>query len=131
MRCKNAANVHSGMPAEPVDVSSLLALRELQKPGQPDVVARIVSRFLEESDERIRALRTAIATGDASALERAAHALKGIAGTVGANEMMRLAVQLEQFGRDKRIDGAADLVVELERALDHARPIFDGLCNQA
>src|SRR4051794_353811 len=119
------------MEPDPVDVSTLLALREFQRPGKPDVVARIVSRFLEETDERIAALHAAVAAADAVALERAAHALKGIAGTVGANEVMRLAVQLEQIGRDTRTEGAAQLVAELERALDHARPIFDRLCEPA
>jgi hypothetical protein len=36
---------------EPVDVSSLLGLRQLQASGERDVVARIVSLFLDESEE--------------------------------------------------------------------------------
>jgi HPt (histidine-containing phosphotransfer) domain-containing protein len=112
---------------EPVDVSSLLMLRGLQQPGKPDVVGRIVSRFLEESDERLVALRAAATAENPREIERAAHALKGIAGTVGANEMLDLAVRLEHIGREGRTDGSADLVIELERALDRARPIFEGL----
>ena len=119
------------MQGEPVDVSNLLALRELQRPGRPDAVGRIVSRFLEEADERVAALHAGVAGNDAQTLERAAHALKGIAGTVGANEVMRLSEQLELIGRDQRTDGAADLVVELERALGHARTIYEALRDQA
>lgn len=119
------------MDREAVDASALLGLRALQRPGQPDIVGRIVERFLEETDERIAALHAAVAAGDPHAIERAAHALKGIAGTVGANEILSLAVQLEQIGRDQRTDGAAELLTELERALGHARPIFDGLREPA
>ena len=112
---------------EPVDVSSLVLLRQLQQPGKPDVVARIISRFLEETDERVGALRSATETGDSEKLENAAHALVGIAGTVGANEILKLAVSLEQIGRDGRTDGAADVLIDLELAVRRARPIFDRL----
>jgi HPt (histidine-containing phosphotransfer) domain-containing protein len=112
---------------EPVDLSSLQALRQLQSPDQPDAVARIITRFLEESEERLKTLHQAIDAGDALATERAAHALKGITGTVGAHEMFDLAVRLEQFGREGHTDGAADLVTELESALGRARPIFNRL----
>jgi HPt (histidine-containing phosphotransfer) domain-containing protein len=116
---------------EPVDVSSLVLLRQLQQPGKPDVVARIIGRFLEETDERVLALRSATESRDSDALEHAAHALKGIAGTVGANEILQLAVSLEQIGRDGRTEGAADLVADLELAVRRARPIFDRLRQPA
>jgi HPt (histidine-containing phosphotransfer) domain-containing protein len=111
----------------PVDVSSLLALRQLQRPGRPDGVARIVASFLEESELRLEAIRQAAAAGDARALEHAAHAMRGISGTVGANQMHDLAVRLEQIGREGHTAGAADLLTELELALGSARPIFDRL----
>src|SRR5258708_10427438 len=116
---------------EPVDVSSLVLLRKLQQPGKPDVVARIITRFLEETDERVGALRFATETGDSEKLENAAHALVGIAGTVGANEILTLAVSLEHIGRDGLTDGAADLLADLELAVRRARPIFDKLRQPA
>ncbi len=116
---------------QPVDVSSLLELRQLQQPGKPDAIWRIVSHFLEETVQRLGTLRTAAETGDAQMLERAAHALKGITGTVGANEMLDLAVRLEELGRSGQTDGAAELVTELDVALGRARPIFDQLRGAA
>jgi two-component system sensor histidine kinase/response regulator len=108
-----------------VDVSSLQALRHLQRPGQPDVVGRIVSRFLEETPQRLSALHAALEQHDPAALERAAHALKGIAGTVGANEMSELAHHLELRGRSGRTEGASALVQELDDSLARARPVFE------
>jgi HPt (histidine-containing phosphotransfer) domain-containing protein len=112
---------------EPVDVSSLTELRKLQRPGAPDAVARIIAHFLEESAQRLILLRQAVEADDALALERTAHALKGIAGTVGANEMLGLAVRIEQIGRERRTQDAGGLVSDLESALDRARPIFQKL----
>jgi HPt (histidine-containing phosphotransfer) domain-containing protein len=109
---------------EAVDVSSLEALRKLQLPDRPDAVGRIITYFLKETDERLAALAQAASAGDAHAIERNAHALKGITGTVGAHEMYDLAVRLEQIGREGHSDGAADLATELEAALVRARPIF-------
>jgi HPt (histidine-containing phosphotransfer) domain-containing protein len=113
------------VPQEGVDVSSLLELRALQRPGQPDVVARIVARFLEESEDRVRTLRQAVAANDSPAIERSAHALKGIAGTVGAHEVSQLALRLEQGGRHGRIQDAPELVNLLDSALGRARVIYE------
>jgi len=111
--------------SEDVDVSALLQLGSLQKPGAPDIVGRILNRFFAESAERLQAIQSAVAAGDAQALERVAHALKGIAGTVGAHGVDRLAVRLEQLGREGRTQDAAPLVTELESALERTRTTFE------
>jgi HPt (histidine-containing phosphotransfer) domain-containing protein len=112
---------------EPVDVAPLMALRQLQRPGKPDGVGRIITSFLQETDARLESLRRAADLDDAPALQQSAHALRGISGTVGATEMYDLAVRLEQIGRNGHTAGAADLLTELESALGRARPIFDRL----
>jgi HPt (histidine-containing phosphotransfer) domain-containing protein len=115
------------MEDKAVDVSGLLALREMRRPGTADGVRRIVERFLEESDERLAVMRNAVTMHDATSLERAAHALRGITGTVGANEMQKIAVRIEQIGREGHTSGAGALVEELGHAYGRARPIFEGL----
>ena len=113
--------------AQPVDVSSLVMLRQLQKPGKPDAVSRIIERFLEESAARLETLRLAVREDDTEALERAAHALKGIAGTVGAHEMHDIALQLEQLGRAGQTSGAGDLVSALDASFARSRPLLIAL----
>jgi HPt (histidine-containing phosphotransfer) domain-containing protein len=116
---------HDVSADEDVDVSTLLELRSLQKPGAPDVVGRILNRFFAESAERLETIRSSVAAGDAQAIERAGHALKGIAGTVGAHAVHRLAVRLEEVGRAGRTQDAAPLVTELESALERTRTTFE------
>jgi HPt (histidine-containing phosphotransfer) domain-containing protein len=113
--------------AQPVDVSSLVMLRQLQKPGRPDAVSRIIARFLEESAARLESLRLAVRDGDAQALERAAHALKGITGTVGAHEMHDIALQLERLGREGQTSGAGDLLTALDASFARSRPLLTAL----
>ena len=67
--------------SEAVDVSSLLMLRQMQRPGSQDAVARIVDRFLEEAPERVTSLRTAIQNSDAHMLEQAAHVFDTVRGS--------------------------------------------------
>jgi HPt (histidine-containing phosphotransfer) domain-containing protein len=112
-----------------VDASGLLELRRLQQPGRPDAVGRILDRFFQESQERLETMRRAVESDDAPELLRAAHALKGIAGTVGANEVLDLAVRLEHIGRERRTQDCAKLVADLDAALARARPIFDRILN--
>lgn len=115
------------MEEKAVDISGLLALREMRGPATAEGVRRIVDRFLEESDERLALMRNAVTMHDATSLERAAHAMRGIAGTVGANEMQKIAVQIEQIGREGHTSGAGVLVEELGSAYGRARPIFEDL----
>jgi HPt (histidine-containing phosphotransfer) domain-containing protein len=116
--------------ADEVDFAPLLELRSLQPPGAPDVVARILTRFFTESSERVTALRAAVEANNAPALERAAHALKGAAGTVGAHAAGDLALRLERIGREGRIQDAAPLVMELDSALSRARTMFQGVLDK-
>jgi HPt (histidine-containing phosphotransfer) domain-containing protein len=115
------------MNHQAVDLGPLVQLRELQAPGAPDVVARIAGKFLDETDKRLVTLRRALADANPRELERAAHALKGIAGTVGANEICDVAKQLERVGREGRTDGAQDLVAALDTAVARARPVYERL----
>jgi HPt (histidine-containing phosphotransfer) domain-containing protein len=112
------------MSSEAVDLSSLTMLRQLQKPGASDAVGRIVDRFLQETDERLETLHQAVQRVDAGMLEQAAHALKGVAGTVGANTLHDLAFELEKLGRTGSTAGAETLVHQLEAAYKEAKPVF-------
>jgi HPt (histidine-containing phosphotransfer) domain-containing protein len=117
--------------AEPVDVSALMVLRHMQRPDKPDGVARIITLFLAESRQRLETLRQATLQADPQAIEQAAHALKGIAGTVGATEMCDLSTRLEQLGREGRVGGVAQLVIDLQSALDRAQPVYERLRDSA
>ena len=113
----------------PVDVSGLLELRRRQPEGKPDGVGRVVRAFLDESAQRLTTLDRAAEAGDRQQIRSAAHALKGIAGTVGANEMHALAVRLERIGREGRAQDAPQLVKELQLAFGRARPVFERVLN--
>jgi len=99
----------------------LAGLRKMQRPGQPDVVQRIVDLYLKNLPLGVAAVREACEAGDAHALEAAAHKLKGSSGTLGAKRIAELCERLEEIGRAGTVDGAAVLVDELESAKETLR----------
>jgi HPt (histidine-containing phosphotransfer) domain-containing protein len=87
------------MSTAPVlDPTVLDALRQLNMPGEPDVLAEVLKMFVQEVPPRIERLRNAFAAGDIQAVHRHAHSLKGSAGNIGARAMFAVCKQLDESG---------------------------------
>ena len=97
--------------AEPEDgeVIDARVLRELSElGGSGDFVVRLVWTFLNGAREKIRDLEKAVSCGDLEGARKAAHALKGNSGQIGAFALMRAcdrfsgidATDLEKNGRE-------------------------------
>jgi len=86
--------------------------------GDEELFATFLNLFVEDAAKQTAAIEAAIAGSDAPRLERAAHSLKGAAGTMHAERVSALAGDLELMGRsgDLTMSGAAfsRLQVELE-----------------
>jgi len=81
-----------------VDREVLARLRKLRDEDEPDIVAELAGMFLEDARSRLDAVEEALQKGDAPAVERAAHTLKGGSGSMGAKGMSGLCAQLEDVG---------------------------------
>jgi HPt (histidine-containing phosphotransfer) domain-containing protein len=103
------------MNDEPVEFAVLDELRGLQAPGEPDIVAEVIELFIDDSRRRVAAMGAALERGDAVALGHDAHGLKGSSANVGANRLRGLCEAVERLGKSKTLDGAAELLGELER----------------
>jgi signal transduction histidine kinase/DNA-binding response OmpR family regulator/HPt (histidine-containing phosphotransfer) domain-containing protein len=103
---------------EPIDRSVLDSLRELQIPGEPDLVAEFVRLFHDETPPLVAALRAGVSDGEADAIRRAAHTLKSSSANLGALHMSAISAKLEQKGRSGELEGTPALLSELEREFD-------------
>ncbi|MCX6025574.1 MAG: response regulator, partial [Chloroflexi bacterium] len=74
----------------------------------------ICRQFLAGLPERITTMRTALEQVDVKELFRHAHSLKGIAASIGAGPLTKLALELETLGLSDRTDTAPDLLAEIE-----------------
>jgi len=67
-------------------------------------------------------LHEAILSGDAEAVERAAHTIKGSAGNFGGQACVEAALRLEIMGRTHDLRNAADACADLEGEIDRLMP---------
>ena len=74
--------------------------------GDPQLMTEVIQVFLEDLPERLAAIQTAVDDGNPSALRAAAHALKGAAGNLSADELFEATTALESIGAESRMDAA-------------------------
>jgi histidine phosphotransfer protein HptB len=101
-----------------------LALARLHAHGGAGLVTHMVELVLATAEERIRAVRLGLQTGDAQAIARAAHSLKTSCGIVGAQTVAELSAALEQGAASRDEQAIPPLVADLERAYHATREIL-------
>jgi HPt (histidine-containing phosphotransfer) domain-containing protein len=92
-----------------LDATVLESLRQLNQAGQPDIVREVLTVFLADAPVRLAAIDDAIRDGDAQAIQRSAHALKGAAGSIGALGLQARCRDLEECGKARALDGTSEL----------------------
>jgi len=85
--------------------------------GDKDLFKEIVDLFLENLPDSIAQIREAIANSDASALDKAAHSLKGSVGNFGTKRAFEAAYRLELIGKEGRLAEADVALSELKKEL--------------
>lgn len=118
------ANGNEGSPADDRAQESVLdrdgALESVD--GDMELLGELVDLFLDECPQYLADICAAVDADDAKALERAAHTLKGAAGSLRAQRTVEVALRLEMVGREERLTGAAQACAELEREIEELTP---------
>jgi HPt (histidine-containing phosphotransfer) domain-containing protein len=104
-----------------IDASILDDILELSEDGGLDLVRELIAIFFGEAPARLDHLRSGIVEDDAARVCRAAHAMKGGAGNIGASRLAAYCGQLEQQARAGCLDGAATIAGAVEIELERAR----------
>ena len=100
----------------------------LQQIGDDDGVLReIIAIYLREAPTRLDGIRRAIAQRDARSLAGEAHALRSSSGNVGATRVTDLCISLEAIGRNGGVDGAAEILPQLESEYARAEDALEKL----
>ena len=86
--------------------------------GDVDFLNELVDAYLASSPELISSMQQAIATGDAPALQRAAHSLKTGSASFGALAFAARCKELEELAKTGALDGADPKVAALEAGYD-------------
>jgi CheY-like chemotaxis protein len=110
-----------GSGGDLLDLGVLDGLRGLQAEGEPDILGELIGLFLEEAAPQLAALRRALEEGDARAVERVAHTLKGSSGSMGAPRMAEVCGALEEVGVLGDLTRAPGLLDRLDAEFDRTR----------
>ena len=102
--------------APPIDLDS--AIREF---GGREIVARLTTQFLKDTDKQLAALRTATESVEREALHQAAHAIKGAAATLEAAPLARRAAELDKASATAEQAELRSLLQSVEMELQRLR----------
>jgi HPt (histidine-containing phosphotransfer) domain-containing protein len=86
--------------------------------GQRQMLLEMMDFFRDESAEVLPAIRAALARGDAAAMGRAAHRLKGTVVYLASQPVTDATRDLEQMGLNNDLAGADQAVERLARAVE-------------
>jgi two-component system, sensor histidine kinase and response regulator len=113
------------VPRQLANLNKALALERLC--GDEQLLGEIAGLFLENYPSLMVQMRDAVSGRDASALHRAAHALKGSVANFCAQEAVESAYKLECMGRAGDLNGAEDALAALEQQLQSLEPVLAAL----
>jgi PAS domain S-box-containing protein len=107
----------NGKSAEPtiIDQAALAAIRALQRPGQPDLLMRVLAQYLSTSQETVDRIRRAVLSNDAVELRASAHRLKSSSAQLGASALATDCRELEMMGAGHEFGRAEEVLSKFER----------------
>lgn len=92
--------------------------------GDGTLLGELVEVFLRDYPRLLAGVRDAAARGDAQALARAAHTMKGAVSSFAAPAATAAALQLEEIGRRGELTRVAEACGALEREIERLKPLL-------
>lgn len=116
-------------PSDLLDLTTLQNLVDLDD-GSHGLVSEMIEIFRDDTPRRIQDILGAVAEGNAEALSRAGHALKGGAGALGAKALRALGSDLEHLGRSGSADAGEGLAARLEAVFQETLAALEGYVRE-
>ena len=95
-----------------------------------DFLKEVIDMFIADYPEMLKNIHDAIQTKDAPALQRTAHALKGMLGNFQVETATQKAYNLEKMGGEENLEQAADIYTQLSTELDSLERMFLDLSGE-
>ena len=117
-----AEATHAAPPI--VDRQAWHSITALQRPGKPDMLAKILTLYLTDSQQLVDQVRQGVAAGEAQLVNEAAHSLKSRSTVLGAVSLSDVCQQIEAISRRGSLKDAEPLLDPLKTAFTHACQVF-------
>ncbi|MCK5147501.1 response regulator [bacterium] len=92
--------------------------------GDTVLLKELIQEFIDEIPNQLAELKAVLNEQDAMQVERKAHSLKGAVGNFGANTAFNLAYELENLGKQDRLEDADAVLGQLENELNQFKLYF-------
>jgi HPt (histidine-containing phosphotransfer) domain-containing protein len=92
----------------------LETIRMLQRPGKPDLLARVIDNYVTDTPKLLDDIRDGLARDDLETIRKAVHTLKSSSANVGALSLTDLCRQLEGRCLENVVDGAGVMLRRME-----------------
>lgn len=92
-------------------------IRELASPRNPDPVGTLLGLFKEDFPAKLTNLEASIANNQRNDINQNAHSLKGIAASIGASHLSKLAETMENSSQSASKESLRELYASLEQEL--------------
>jgi histidine phosphotransfer protein HptB len=106
----------------PVDLLRIQGLSE----GDRGFEEEVIRAFVGDCSARLARLEAAIPAGDADAVRRDAHTIKGASGNIGTVTLHELARQLERVDLQESPEAAAEILDQLREEFEQVRGYLEG-----
>lgn len=105
---------------QPIDPAALANLKEIGG-GDPAFVVELITMFHEDSPPRLDSIADDLAKGDAAAVAKHAHSLKGSGANFGAERFKSLAQSIELAGKAGDLSPVPQLLEQLRTEYDRVK----------
>ncbi len=112
-----------------VNPQILTEFQEMIGDDGPELLKTLVNLYLVDTPNLIEEMRTSIVEKDAGVLGRSAHTIKGNSSQMGALPLASLCLQLEKIGKAGSVEGAAEMVSQIESEFARVRTALQSLSN--
>jgi two-component system sensor histidine kinase RpfC len=108
-----------------VDESGMISdsvIQKLEKMGSSKIfIQNLVWVFVRDTEKHTRTMEDSLMEGDIESFARSAHALKGIAGSMGVLKIMDLAEEAQNLGDDTTLEKREGILAEIKKEMVRVR----------
>jgi signal transduction histidine kinase/CheY-like chemotaxis protein/HPt (histidine-containing phosphotransfer) domain-containing protein len=117
---------HTVAPAEPesIDVARIGQLKRLSEKHDPEMLANLVTDYLDGAPARIAKMRQAVRTSNPEELGTQAHSFLGVSGNLGLRRMAMLCGNLQYLSHADSLSGANEAIDRIDEELKQVRSML-------
>ncbi len=94
--------------------------------GDAEFHQQLLEAFVEDAEMELEVAKEAIASGDTATLTQKAHRLKGSSHYMAVRELPELAAKLEKLAEKNLLEGAVELLAEIESIFHEVKAYVSG-----